>query len=477
MSTLKRFFKDTVIYGLATVLPRLMGIILVRLHTGALPNEGYADVTAFYVGAAFLNILFTFGLETAFFRFYAKSNTPEKVYSTAFISLSVSTIIAGILVFLLRHQITTGLDLPLSYFYYLVAIVLLDTLVVAPFAYLRARGKSVKFASFKLVNLFVFISLNFFFLWAIPKWGLEFTWFDQEDLRKYIFIANLAASAITVVILLPEFFGVKPIFDKAIFKKLLKYGWPIMVAGIAFVINEQIDKLFVNDFLGKKVGGAYAACYKIGVFMTIFIQAFRLGAEPFFFNHAKEKNAPTTYALILKYFIVVGTAGFVLITLFVDVIKELLVADPSYYIAMEIVPYILLANLCLGIYHNLAIWYKLTDQTRFGMYFSIVGALITLGLNVLLIPVIGFMAAAYATLVAYGTMMVVSYYYGRKQYPIPYDLPRMILYLGLAITIAGISFYGFRENYLVSSILFGIFVTVIVVLERKQLTAIIKRGM
>lgn len=476
MSTLKRFFKDTVIYGLATVLPRLMGIILVRLHTGALPNEAYAGVAAFYVGAAFLNVLFTFGMETAFFRFFSKSNQPARVYSTSFIALTVSTVVAGFLIFISRHQIIDAIDIPLSYFYYLAGIVLLDTLVVAPFAYLRARGKALQFAGFKLANLFVFVGLNFFFLWAIPTYALRFSWFDPSDLQKYIYIANLAASAITLLLIAPQFFKVRFVFDKTIFRELWNYGWPIMVAGIAFVINEQIDKLFINR-ISKEIGGAYAACYKIAVFMTIFIQAFRLGAEPFFFNHAKEKNAPTTYALILKYFVVVGTFGLVLITVFVDIIKEQLVDNESYHIAMEIVPYVLLANLCLGIYHNLAIWYKLTDQTKFGMYFSVVGAIITILFNVFLIPVIGFMAAAFATLAAYGTMMILSYLYGKRRYPIPYDLRRITLYLGLGIVLSGVSFYGFRENYLVSSILLGIFVAVIFILEKQQVKQIIKRGM
>lgn len=476
MSTLKRFFKDTVIYGLATVLPRLMGIILVGLHTDVLPREDYAGVAAFYVGAAFLNILFTFGMETAFFRFFSKSNQRERVYSTTFIALTASTLVAGFLIFLCRYQIIELLDIALSYFYYLAGIVLLDTLVVAPFAYLRARGKALQFAGFKLANLFVFVVLNFAFLWAIPAYGLQLSWFDPSDLQKYIFMANLTASAVTLLLISPQFFKVQLVFDKAIFKELWNYGWPIMVAGVAFVINEQIDKLFINN-ISKDIGGAYAACYKIAVFMTIFIQAFRLGAEPFFFNHAKEKNAPTTYALILKYFVVAGTFGLVIITVFVDVIKDLLVSDESYHVAMEIVPYVLLANLCLGIYHNLAIWYKLTDQTRFGMYFSIVGAIITILFNIFLIPMIGFMAAAYATLAAYGTMMILSYIYGKKQYPIPYDVGRILLYMGLGIFIAAVSFYGFRENYLVSSILLGIFVTVIFVFEKKQLMEIIKRGM
>ena len=474
MSTLKRFFKDTIIYGLATVLPRLMGIILVRLHTDALPREGYADVTAFYVGAAFLNILFTLGLETAFFRFFAKSEHKQKVYSTSFIALTVSTVIAGILVFISRHSIVDGLDISISYFYYLLAIVLLDTLVVAPFAYLRARGKALQFAGIKMANLFVFVGLNFFFLWAIPKFNMTFDWYDTQDLRAYIFIANLAASAMTLLLIIPQFFRVKLVFDKDIFASLWSYGWPIMVAGLAYAVTAQLDKLFVNG-INKEIGGAYAACYKLAVFMTIFIQAFRLGAEPFFFNQAKEKNAPIIYAVILKYFVIVGAIGLVLITVFIDLIKNQLVNDDSYHIAMEIVPYILLANLFLGVYHNLAIWYKLTDQTKYGMYFSILGAIVTITINVVLIPIVGFMAAAYAALAAYATMTIVSYLVGRKKYPIPYEIGRIGFYILIAVVISFVSFYFFRENYLLSSILLGIFVMLVVFLEKKQLSLLLRR--
>lgn len=473
MSTLKRFFKDTVIYGLATVLPRVMGIILVRLHTDALPTEGYSGVALFYVGAAFLNIIFTLGMETAFFRFFAQNDKKDSVYSTTLITLTISTILGGVLVFTFRNQLATILDIPAYYLNYLLGIVLLDTLVVAPFAYLRARGKAALFTGIKMINLLVFVGLNFFFLWAIPKFNLVFEWYDSIDLRAYIFIANLAASAITLVFILPQTFKVKLVFDKTIFKKLWEYGWPVMVAGIAFAVIAQLDKWFVNN-INKDIGGAYAACYKLAVFMTIFIQAFRLGAEPFFFNQANEKNAPTTYAVILKYFVIVGSIGFLLITIFVDLIKEQLVNDSTYHIAMEIVPYILLANLFLGIYHNLAIWYKLTDQTKYGMYFSILGALVALLINLVFIPVMGFMAAALSAVAAFGTMMVVSYFIGRKKYPIPYEMSRICAYLIIATVLSFISFYYFRANYWISAILLGVFVTLVFVLEKEQLKQILK---
>lgn len=203
-----------------------------------------------------------------------------------------------------------------------------------------------------------------------------------------------------------------------------KYGWPIMVAGIAFVVNENLDKILIKDMVSDEVMGAYAGCYKLAVFMTIFVQAFKMGAEPFFFNHAEKKNARETYAVILKYFVICGSLMLLILVSFIDIFKELLIKDSEYWMAISIVPIILLANLFLGIYHNLAVWYKLTDRTRAGMYISIFGALITIAINILLIPVIGFIAAAWATLLAYGGMMVVSYFFGRKYYPVPYNVKK-----------------------------------------------------
>ncbi len=210
--------------------------------------------------------------------------------------------------------------------------------------------------------------------------------------------------------------------------------------------------------------------------MTIFIQAFRLGAEPFFFSHAKNKNAPTTYATILKYFVVVGAAGLLFIVCFIDFFKALLISDSSYFKAIEIVPYILLANLFLGIYHNLSVWYKLTDKTRYGMYFSILGAALTIALNWYFIPIIGFMASAYTTVVAYGTMMLISYFYGQKYYQIPYNVSRISMYLILATSGALISFYFFRSNYGVNSIIFLAFMGLTLLLEQKELKTILGRN-
>ena len=246
--------------------------------------------------------------------------------------------------------------------------------------------------------MLVIVVLNFLFLSAT----IGSTWlqslFTVSDKVEYIFIANLIASGVVLIWMLPYFFKTKPVFDTSVFKNLINYGWPIMVAGLAFVINENLDKWLLPQMEGEFVNGAYSACYKLAVFMTLFIQAFRMGAEPFFFNHSDKDNAPQTYATILKYFTIVGAFGLMVVVVYIDLLRPIFIKKESYLLALDIVPIVLLANLCLGIYHNLSIWYKLTDRTRFGMYISIVGAAITIGVNLVFIPKIGFMASAYATL-------------------------------------------------------------------------------
>ncbi|WP_054852247.1 polysaccharide biosynthesis C-terminal domain-containing protein [Olleya sp. ITB9] len=475
MSVLKKFFKDTIIYGLATVLPRLMNFVLVPLHTGNLKTTSFSDNTTFYIYASFFNVLLTYGMETAFFRFFTKSKEKDKIFSTTFISLIVTTFLFLIAMLLYSQQLSSMFGISQKYFNLLIGVIVLDTLVVAPFAYLRATGRPIKFAAIKISNILIYVLLNYFFLWFIPKFNLSFSWYDTSDLVQYIFIANLAASAMTLILLLPYFFKTKLQFSKPIFKQLINYGWPIMVAGLAYVVNENFDKWIIPNLLNKDINGAYSGCYKIAMFMTIFIQAFRLGAEPFFFSHAKEKNAKQTYALIMKYFVIAGSLMLVFIIAYLDVFKALLVTDSSYWQAIQIVPIVLLANLCLGIYFNLAIWYKLTDKTRYGMYLSIVGAIVTIGLNITLIPKFGFIAAAWTTLAAYGIMMTLSYLLGQKHYPVPYNLKQILGYLFIAIVLS-IAALSTEANYYINTILVLLFLGLIVLFEKKEIKHLLKRN-
>jgi O-antigen/teichoic acid export membrane protein len=293
------------------------------------------------------------------------------------------------------------------------------------------------------------------------------------DKVNYIFIANLVGSALSFMLLVPYLLKFKIHFDVNLLKKMLLYSWPIMVAGLAYVINENLDKFLIKRMIGDTEMGIYSACYKLAIFMNLYILAFRLGAEPFFFNNASKKNAKTTYATIMNYFVIIGALFLIGIVAFIDLLKHFI--NPDYWGALAIVPIVLLANLFLGIYYNLGIWYKLTDKTIYGMYFSIFGAFITIVLNLWLIPTIGIMAAAYATLIAYFSMTLVSYLIGKKHYPVPYNIVKMSIYLTASILICYLSFNYFRNNYLMSFIFVILFGILIYFNERKELAVILKR--
>jgi O-antigen/teichoic acid export membrane protein len=476
LSAFQKFVKDTFIYGLAIVLPRLINFLLVRLHTDVLPNESYSENTEFYVVAAFFNVILTYGMETAFFRFFSKHKEKNKVLSTAMITIICSTIFFGIVLFLFRDTISKTLHINTNFYTILIAITLIDTLVVIPFAYLRVTGRPIKFASIKLINVLVIVVLNVLFL--STTYGLESlqNLFLVSTNVEYIFIANLIASSIVLLLIAPYFFKAKWQFDSKILKQILNYGWPIMVAGLAFVINENLDKWLLPQFEGEYINGAYSACYKLAVFMTLFIQAFRMGAEPFFFNYSTEENAKEIYATILKYFTIVGALGLLIVTVYIDWIRPIFINNESYLLALDIVPIVLLANLCLGIYHNLSIWYKLTDKTHYGMYISIIGAIITIGFNLIFIPKIGFMACAYATLLAYGIMMIISYIIGRKHYPVPYEVKRIGLYLIISVAFSFITYYLFERDMLIGTVFLLLFLILIFYLERSELKQLLKRN-
>jgi O-antigen/teichoic acid export membrane protein len=446
-----------------------MNFILVPLHITTLGTTSYSDNTTFYVYAAFFNVVLTYGMETAFFRFFNLNKDKDKVFSTALISLTVSTLIFFAVVLLFSKTLAEMVNLSQVYFNLLLGVLVLDALVVVPYAYLRATGRPIKFTAIKLSNVGVYVALNFFFLWAIPTFGIIFPNYNSNDVVQYIFISNLIASVSTLLLLTPYFFKTKLTFSIQIFKELIHYGWPIMIVGLAYVINENFDKWLLPEVLGKSINGAYSGCYKIAVFMTIFIQAFRLGAEPFFFNHAKELNAKETYAKIMKYFVILGSLMFVFTVAFLNIFKELIVTDSAYWIAIDIVPIVLLANLLLGIYFNLAIWYKLTDNTRYGMYIAIIGAIITIAFNYIMIPIWGFMASAWATLITYATMTTISYFIGKKHYPVPYDVLRIGSYLLIASVFSAVSYLRFNDDYYISTILVLLFLGIIFLLEKREI--------
>jgi len=484
LSSLKKLFKDSIIYGIAAVLPRVINFLLVRVHTDALPAEHYAENTDFYIWAALFAVLLTFGMETTFFRFYKEvsqssdtRSTKDSLVATSFISI---TVFVGVflLVFSLffseiSHFFNFGKNpLRLQLFMLILA---LDTLAMIPFAFLRAANKPIRYAVIKLINVGVIVLVQLLALRWVPQWQEQGTslpdWvtlnYSKISKVNYIFIANLLGSALSFILLLPYLLQFKWSFDKLLLRKMLRYSYPIVIAGLAYVVNENLDKYLIGYYIDKETEGLYAAAYKLAIFMNLYIMAFRLGAEPFFFNISSDKNAKETYAQIMKYFVIVGVFALLGIVLFLDLFKHFI--NPSYWVALEIVPIVLLANLFLGIYHNLSIWYKLTDKTRYGMYFSIIGALITITVNVLFLEKMGFMAAAYATLLAYASMLYISYYFGKKHYPIPYEKGRILGYLTLGISISYISYYLIKPNWILAIVILMTLAVFVFLLEKKAL--------
>ena len=485
MSGFKSLFKQTFIYGLATVLPRMLSFILVPLYTDpdVLSVEEYGRVSFIFAYFVLFNVVLAYGMETAFFRFFNKEESQEKVTSTSAISLIISSLALMGIAFLFRNQISTLINIELQYLNLVFIILLLDALVIIPFAWLRATARPMRYAIIKILNVAVNLGLNVFllvYLHGLAEGNSLFNSIYKPNFEiNYIFISNLIASGLTLFILLPFYAKIKLTFDTVLWKKMMRYAIPVLIAGIAYSVNETFDRILLEyllppDIADKQIG-MYSACYKLALFMTLFATAFRLGIEPYFFSHSKAENPQKNYAKILEYFVAFGAVILLSVVIFADVLKPYIIRSEAYYEAMWIVPFILLANFCLGIYHNLSVWYKITDRTKFGAYISIFGALITLGLNYVLIPVIGFKGSAIATLSAYSIMMLLSFYFGRKYYPIPYNLKKISLYLIVSILFSFVFFYRYRENYMIGIAMLIVFLGLVISLEKNEIKQVLKR--
>lgn len=484
MGLYKNLFKQTAIYGLATVLPRMFSFLLVPLYTDLLPKAAYGKVSIIFAWMIFFNVILAYGMETAFFRFYNNETNKKSVVETTMVSIFWTTISFLFIALLSRNTLSVWSGIDSQYIGYTIWILALDALVIIPFSKLRATQKPMVYAVIKIGNVLVNLILSVLFLLYIPKIvaanpnGFLSSLYVENFEIGYIFLANIIASLLTFVVLSPDYVFLKWNFDLGLWKKMMRYGLPIMVAGIAFAINEQFDKILLGRLLPANIAeaevGVYSACYKLGLFMVLYRTAYTLGIEPFFFSHASNKDAPQTYAMVTKYFVIFGSFILLSVIVFADLFKMLMIRDESYWVAMKVVPLIILANFFLGIYTNLSVWYKLIDKTYIGAYISIVGAIITLALNFLLIPTMSYYGSAIATIAAYGSMMFISYYLGNKYYPIPYDLKKIGGYLSLSIVFSAISFYGFRENYFVGIALLLAFLYFIYYNEKETLLKIIK---
>ncbi len=483
MSKIKQLAGQTAVYGISSILGRIFNYLLVPLYTRVfLPSE-FGTITEMYAYVSFLVVILTYGMETAFFRYSEKELDKDKVYSTTLISLLISSVLFIIITSFYSQNIATILRYPHNqeYIIWFALIISFDALASIPFAKLRSQNKAFRFATIKLIFIGVNVGLNIFFILLCPYifkhhtpvlYNLIHPFFNGKVGVGYVFIANLIASAVSVILLLPEIINIKYKFDARLWKRMVIYAIPLLIAGLAGIVNETMDRVLLKYLLPGGVAmsqlGIYGACYKISILMTIFIQAYRYAAEPFFFSYEKETDSRKIYADVMNYFVIIVSAIFLVIMLYIDIV--ILFVGEKFRVGAPVIPILLLANLCLGVFYNLSIWYKLTNKTGFGALLSIIGAIITLILNFYWIPRIGYMGSAWATLICYASMMVISYIFGQKYYHINYNLKRIFTYLGLSIALYFISVLFPLDNQLFrlsfNTFLFMIFITVVLFTEK-----------
>ena len=488
MSGIKKLAGQTIWYGLSSIFGRFLNYLLTPLLTTIFFTDEYGVISLLFGYAAFLNILFTYGMETSYFRF--SSLEPEKkVYSTASSSLWITTILFTLLLLWCREPLAAFIDIAdhPEYITWTILIVALDTLAVMPFAKLRYEGRPRKFAFIKILNILINIGLILFFLIFCKNahasspgsfWGRLY---DPSIGLGYVFIANLIASGITLLLLSKELFQFRFKLFTPFWRKMLIYSWPLVIVGFGGIVNERIDLFMIQqlypgtDAAAKSAVGIYSANYKLAVIIVLFIQAFRMGAEPFFFKQSSSENAPRTYARVMKFFVIACCFCFLGVTLFLDIWKYFMgTAHPEYYTGLKVVPLLMTAKIFLGIYYNLSIWYKIKERNLTGAWITIAGAAITVAFNWIFIPILGYMACAIATILCYGFMMAVSYSLGQKHYPIPYAWKKILAYICICLILFGLhqAFLLLNMNPWINrgvGVLFiGLFSLLIINIEKKE---------
>jgi O-antigen/teichoic acid export membrane protein len=499
LSTAKKFAGQTAIYGLTTMVSRLIAFILTPFYARALPVSGNGVFTAMYGYASIVNPILAFGMETTFFRYLNKRpDDKQQVYNNAFgavIALCVVFLLFSLLFLdnIIHYLLAGALQDERDYSFYVkcfLFILVTDAFCVLPFAKIRANGRPIRFAVIKFLNIILVLCLNIFFLFAVPYIlkhhmpGAEWIsgWYRPKWVG-YVFLSNSVASVLTIFLLLPEIVQLRFKFNLDMFREMFEYSWPVLIANISFIINESIDKAMLKQMLPVNIGdheaGIYGMCAKIALFLSIFVQAFRLGAEPFFFSHAKNKNSGETYARIMNYFVIAVAIICVALVANINILAYIIVgkhtAGNVYWGGLGVVPPLLFGYLSLGIYMNLSIWYKLSDQTKYGLYISGVGAVLTIVLNYIFIPKYSYMASAWISMIAYASMMILSYIWGQKNYPIPYNLKKNLIYIGASVILVYISFSVFKRNIFIGNALLLLFAGAAFFNERKELKAIFNR--
>ena len=501
MSIAKKLASQTAIYGVSSIVGRVLSYLLVPIYTRVFGREEYGVVTELYAYVAFLNIVFTYGMETAYFRFANRPGTDRRqLYDQVLSTLLVSSVLLGGLLVLLAGPLAALLHYEgqEKYFLYLALIMGIDAAVALPFARLRLENQARKFAGLRLLNVAVNVGLNLFFIKLCPDVlagrylpalrPLVELVYDPGFGVGYVFLANLLANALYLPLLWRELSDFRfRLPGLAALRPLLTYAYPLMLMGLAGTVNEMLSRVLLKYWLpvgfypglsNQAALGIFGACYKLSIFMSLVIQAFRYAAEPFFFAQSTDKNSPATFALILKWFTLCCALIFVVIS--VNLEDFGLLVGPAFRAGLAIVPILLLANLFFGVYLNLSIWFKLTDKTYFGTYISFGGAALTVLLNFFLIPLLGYVGSAWATLACYATMAAVCWRLGERHFPIPYPMARLLTWLALAVGLVLMSQWVVPGNYWLRHALHALlclaFVGLVALVERprRSTTAVLR---
>jgi O-antigen/teichoic acid export membrane protein len=485
LNPLRQLFGQTAIYGFGTVVPRLLNyLLLTPFFTRIFDLEEYGIITELYAYVVFLMIMLTYGMETGFFRYAQLKKDDRKVFSTSLVSLFVSSLMFMVLVWLFSYHIATKMgyeDHP-EYMIWIGIIVGVDAFTAIPFARLRWQNKATKFSLIKIASVLLNIGLNFLFLWIIPNIlsGHPYSWlgriYNPHIGVGYVFLSNIASSLFSLVMLSGTIISDKPAFDLRIWTSLLGYSFPLLVSGLAGTVNEALDRILLRHLLpdpghALEQLGIYGANYKIAVLMTLFVQMFRYASEPFYFSHADKANAKEVYGQVMKYFVIASLMIFLVVNLYLDTFKHFI--GSTFHEGLHIVPIVLFANLMLGIFFNLSIWYKLNNMTRYGALITIFGALITFLVNWEFIPKYGYNASAWAHVACYSSMVMVSFWWGRKYYPIRYPLRSIGLYMALTGIIYFISRVvsnaGMNGGTLINSSMLTGFIIIVMMLEKRKI--------
>ena len=488
MSGIKKLAGQTLWYGGSTIISRFLNYLLTPYLTAKLATDQFGSMNLIYSFLPFVSTIFIYGMETAYFRFVQKAAYKSSIYNTASVSLLCSTVVLTAVMVSLSHPIArliTVKEHP-EFISWCAFIIAFEALSVVPLAKLRQDGRPVKFALIRIFGILVNISATYFFISVCPRIiasdsnSIVRLFYRENFGVGYIIIANLMASIFTYLMLWKEVSAIKWEFNKTLWLEMIWYTLPLLIVGFGGVINETFDRIMLgwwSPAVGEKAKhvevGIYSACYKLSILITLFVQAFKMGAEPFFFKQAGGENPQKIYARVMKFFVITICAMFLVVALFLDIWKEL-IRNKSMWVGLKVVPILLLANMFLGIYYNLSIWYKITNNTLAGALITFTGAVITLVINYLFIPHYGYIACAWATFFCYGTMMVMSFLMGQKNYYVPYAWKKLLAYIAIVVLVyfvhRGINYFytSFLFSVTTGLFLLGLFLAFILQTEKKE---------